>query len=367
MTLSERERERLLRLGLSPGSLVHSLDLAEILPEPLAPSGPLPQHPSARYRLGEEVGRGGFGTVRRARDLRLERDVAVKRVAGTADERSARRFLDEARIAASLDHPGIVRVFDVDRDEDGLFLVLEWVEGEDLARRIARGTLSPEAVAQVGVRIADALAYAHGRGVLHRDVHPGNVVLVGERDAKLVDFGLAAPLARLRGGELAGTPGFIAPEIIAGRPAGPASDVWSAGMTLAAALLGPTPDRAALARISSPVARVLAEATEPEPSRRLPSAAVLAARLALPGAASGDGSGLPRPCPSCGARIAPGHRHCRLCGADAGPGCPACGHDGPEVGLFCPACGAHRTRFSVLRRYLCEQRARVFREGRDSI
>lgn len=367
MTLSEREREILSRLKICPGSLVHSLDLAEILPEQPSRAEPLPEKPSARYRLGEEVGRGGFGAVHRARDLRLERDVAVKRVAGMADERRARRFLEEARIAASLDHPGIVRVFDVDRDEDGPFIVLEWVEGEDLARRIARGTLSPESVAQLGARIADALAYAHGRGVLHRDVHPGNVILLGDHGAKLVDFGLAAPIARLRGGELAGTPGFIAPEVLAGRPAGPQSDVWSAGMTLASALLGPTPDRAALVRSASPVARVLAEATQDDPSRRLPSAAELALRLARPGATVAPAGGPPRACPACGARVEAGHRHCRLCGADAGPGCPACGHDGPAVGLFCPACGAHRTRFAVLRRFLTEQRARVFREGRDSI
>lgn len=358
MNLGARELERLRRLGLGPESIAHSLDFCgsgRALPPARPPGG------SARYEILEEVGRGGFGVVHRARDRRLERPVAVKRLRGgpEGDEAWA-RFQAEARIVASLDHPGIVRVLDFDRDADGVFLVLEWVEGEDGQRILKRETLSPERVGRVGAALARALEYAHGRGVLHRDVSPANVILTGPDSVKVVDFGLAAALSRLGRSLPVGTPGFIAPEVLAGRAPDSRADVYSAGQTLAALLLGPTPARDALARSGAPVARVLWAATDPDPGMRIPSAADLARRLEAPGAAL-PREGPARPCPACGSRVAPGERHCALCGADAGPVCAACGHDGPVTGPFCPACGAHRTRFSVLRRFLEEQRRRVLR------
>ncbi len=362
--MTPRELERLAKLGLGPESVVHSLDFCgstrvagEPSPAPRPP--PPPAEGGERYEIGEEVARGGFGVVHRGRDRRLDRPVAVKRVRGVATEETWRRFETEARIAAALDHPGIVRVLDVDRDAGGIFLILEWVEGSDFQRVLRTGTLPPGEVARLGASLARALDYAHGRGVLHLDVAPGNVIRTGPESVKVVDFGLAAALSRAGARGPVGTPGFIAPEVLAGHPPDARADVYGAGMTLAALLLGPTPSREGLANMPAPVARTLWAATADDPDRRLASAADLAVCLERPGSA--PTAAPERACSACGSRIAAGHRHCALCGTDGGPACAGCGYDGPIEGHFCPACGAHRTRFSILRRFLVEQRRRVFR------
>src|SRR5215213_9444055 len=171
-----------------------------------------------RYRLGARLGSGGFGTVYAAVDERLDRDVAVKVIpAGApAPERAAR----EAATAARLDHPGIVGVFDAGEDGEARYLVSELVRGRTLDRLNKDGELSDRDVLRVGLALADALEHAHGRGVIHRDVKPQNVIVPdrprsARSAAKLTDFGVAhlagdAPLTRT--GDVVGTLAYMAPE-----------------------------------------------------------------------------------------------------------------------------------------------------------
>jgi serine/threonine-protein kinase len=203
-----------------------------------------------RYRLLDELGRGGMARVWRAVDEVLGRVVAVKVLAPAlaADRDFVDRFRVEARAAAQLTHPNIASVFDYGEwdtpsGERVACIVLELLEGETLASRLQGGPLPwPEAVA-AAAQVARALAAAHRRGVVHRDVKPGNVLLT-EDGAKVLDFGIAAmtgePAHRPAGGVL-GTHAYIAPELLAGGPSTPAADVYGLGVLLHESLTGHLP------------------------------------------------------------------------------------------------------------------------------
>ena len=144
------------------------------------------------YLILDTIGSGGMGEVYRARDARLERDVAVKRLSASAiggDEARA-RVLREARAAAALTHPNIAAVYDVLETPDSLVIVMEYVPGESVAARLTRGPLPVEEAVRVGLQIADALTEAHDRGVIHRDLKPANVHLTPGGKAKILDFGI---------------------------------------------------------------------------------------------------------------------------------------------------------------------------------
>ncbi|GAB3981566.1 hypothetical protein GCM10029978_082850 [Actinoallomurus acanthiterrae] len=205
---------------------------------------------AGQYRLIEQVGRGGFAVVWRARDERLDRDVAAKRLFlpsyFTEEQRAEqrRRTLQEARSAARLDHPGVVTVHDVVEDGDDPWIIMEFVEGRSLGELVrAEGPLPPERVADIGLQLVDALIAAHRAGVLHRDVKPGNV-LVAEHRVVLGDFGLATvegDPALTQSGVVMGAPAYLSPERARGEPAVPASDLWSLGATLFYAVEGRRP------------------------------------------------------------------------------------------------------------------------------
>lgn len=228
---------------------------------------------AGRYRLVALLGAGGMGTVWRAHDELLGRDVAVKRIDvdedAPPDERAMlyARAAREARAAALLDHPGIITVHDV-VEPDGLpWIIMELVEGRSLDQAVRDdGPFPPRRVAEIGARLLDALTAAHRRGLLHRDVKPANVLLADDGRVILTDFGIAAiegDPALTRAGALVGSPGFIAPERLRDQPAGPASDLWSLGATLYAAVEGRAPfDRA------TPMAALGAVLTEETPSPR---------------------------------------------------------------------------------------------------
>ena len=194
-----------------------------------------------RFELQEIAGTGGMARIYRARDRANGGTVAIKRV--DVDEA---RFGKEVRLLSELSHPAIVRYIEDGTCDDGTrYLAMQWLEGEDLARRLKRGRLGVDETRRLGARIADALGYAHARGVVHRDVKPSNLFLVrGDVDeAMLVDFGVArAPLedaTRTRTGALIGTPGYMAPEQARGEVhAGPAADVFSLGCVLYECLTG---------------------------------------------------------------------------------------------------------------------------------
>lgn len=204
-----------------------------------------------RYRLVSRVGTGGFGTVWRARDEHLRRDVALKRIPLEEPTSAAARAEREATAAARLAHPGIVALFEAGRDEEAHVLVSELVEGGTLSARLAQGALSDRDVLEIGVTLSEALAHAHARGVVHRDVKPANV-LCPDRPAeagsvaKLTDFGVARLVgtdALTRTGDVVGTLAYMAPEQAAGRGAGPPADVWALALVLYEALAGVNPVR----------------------------------------------------------------------------------------------------------------------------
>nr|WP_308122207.1 protein kinase [Streptomyces sp. TRM70350] len=206
---------------------------------------------AGRYRLAESIGQGGMGRVWRAADEILDRQVAVKemRIDGldAEDARTRReRTLREARATARIDHPHVVRVYDVVDEGERLWIVMELVAGRSLERIMAEdGPLGPGAAARIGLGLVEALREVHARGVLHRDIKPGNVLVEDAgRRVVLTDFGIAAiqdAKALTMAGMLVGSPDYMAPERISGRPQGPPSDVWSLGATLSAALAGQSP------------------------------------------------------------------------------------------------------------------------------
>lgn len=204
-----------------------------------------------RYLLGERVGQGGMGRVWRARDEMLERPVAVKELwlhGPDVDEDPVtrrERALREARASARIDHPGVVRVYDVAEEDDRLWIVMEFVEAPSLERTVAdHGPLGVRETARIGLALAEALRRVHAAGVLHRDVKPGNVLLGPGRRVVLTDFGIAAlqdAQGLTQAGTVIGSPEYLPPERATGRDPGPASDWWSLGATLCTALTGHSP------------------------------------------------------------------------------------------------------------------------------
>ncbi len=243
-------------------------------------SAPCPGHVVAgRYRLLDEIGRGAMGVVWRGRDELLDRNVAIKQIllspltSATQAQASYQRTLREARSAARLSHPGVVTVFDVVEEEGSPWIVMELVRARPLDQVIAEdGPLPPARAAQLGLGLLDALNTAHEAGVLHRDVKPSNVLISPDGKAVLTDFGIATIAgdpAMTQAGMVVGTPGFSPPERVRGTAATPASDLWSLGATLYAAVEG----RGPFDRAGGSAAIIASIATEPAP--RAPSAGPL--------------------------------------------------------------------------------------------
>jgi tRNA A-37 threonylcarbamoyl transferase component Bud32 len=208
-----------------------------------------------RYRVGREIGSGGFGVVRAATDELLGRQVAIKEIRLPhhlpAHERAVlrQRVMREARAAGRLHHPGLVPVFDVLETDGRPWIVMELIDGPSLATLTrTRGPLSRAEVAAIGVSLAYALEAAHRAGTVHRDVKPANVLMPADGKARLTDFGIALSTGDptlTRTGMLLGSPSYIAPERARGQAGGPSSDVWALGATLFAAVEGTEPYQAA--------------------------------------------------------------------------------------------------------------------------
>lgn len=194
-----------------------------------------------RYQLGEVLGTGGVAEVRRARDTLLGRDVAIKLLQPGCDPADARRFDSEVRTLAGLSHPGLVSVYDADPTGETPFLVLELIEGRTLRERVHQGPMSVEDVRRLGSALAEALAYVHAHGFIHRDVKPSNILLDDNGVPHLADFGLA----RLAGGsrltrtdQVVGTAAYLAPEQVRGDEITSAVDIYALGLVLLECLTG---------------------------------------------------------------------------------------------------------------------------------
>jgi len=206
---------------------------------------------ASRYRLTSRLSSGGMGTVWRAEDELLQRPVAVKEVGIPAGmparevDRLRQRYLREARAAARLRHENVVVVHDVISEASQVWIVMELFDTPDLAAIVREdGPLEPAAVARIGLQMLDALGAAHAAGVLHRDVKPANVLVCENGRAVLTDFGVASVTGDASltvTGQLIGSPAYFAPERLTGGQVGPASDLWSLGCTLYAAVEGQSP------------------------------------------------------------------------------------------------------------------------------
>jgi hypothetical protein len=225
------------------------------------------------YEILRELARGGMGVVFQARQVSLNRPVALKMIlAGQlAHETDVKRFYTEAEAAANLDHPGIVPIYEVGQHEGQHYFSMGFVEGQSLAQRLADGPLPPRQAAALLLKVAEAIAYAHQRGVIHRDLKPGNILLDQNGNPRVTDLGLAKKVQGDSGltgsGQIMGTPSYMPPEQTGGQrgAVGPAADVYALGATLYALVTGRPPFQAATAMDT--VIQVLSE--EPVPPRRL--------------------------------------------------------------------------------------------------
>jgi tetratricopeptide (TPR) repeat protein len=225
------------------------------------------------YEIVREIARGGMGIVYQARQISLNRTVALKTIlAGQlADDHAVRRFYIEAEAAASLDHPGIVPIYEVGEHEGQHYFSMGFVQGESLSRQIANGPLPSRRAAEIVRRVALAIEFAHDRGVIHRDLKPANILLDSEGNPRVTDFGLAKKVEADSGltgsGQIMGTPSYMPPEQARGDRAsvGPSADVYALGATLYALVTGRPPFQAA--SVMDTILQVLNE--EPVPPRRL--------------------------------------------------------------------------------------------------
>ena len=206
---------------------------------------------AGRYRLSQRIGSGAMGVVWRAEDERLHRTVAVKQLvlqpglSETESNEAIQRAMREGRIAARLHHPNAITVFDVVEENGAPCLVMEYLPSRSLAAVMAeRGPLPPTEVARIGSHVAAALAAAHTAGIIHRDIKPGNILLGDDGTVKITDFGISrasGDVTVTKTGMVAGTPAYLAPEVACGKDPSPASDVFSLGSTLYAAVEGRPP------------------------------------------------------------------------------------------------------------------------------
>ncbi len=229
--------------GMCPGEREVGGPLIDVLAE-LRPDRVVGQ-----FEIEAELGTGAFGTVFRARDMLLDRTVALK-VLRPRDGTPSQTLLAEARSAAALNHPSVCTVYSVDTSTGTAMIVMEYVEGQSLAKRLEAGPLERQQAAEYGRKIAEGMAAAHAAGVVHGDLKPANLMVTANGGIKIMDFGLAhrlrpeqnledtLALSELRGVGLTGTLGYMAPELTRGEPSTPASDVYALGLILYEMLTG---------------------------------------------------------------------------------------------------------------------------------
>ncbi|XXF77047.1 serine/threonine-protein kinase [Myxococcaceae bacterium GXIMD 01537] len=256
------------------------------------------------YRVLGELGRGGMALVYRGLHEMLQREVAIKELLpeGQRDKESLSRFRREALALAAFRHQNIVTLYDLVEKNDGLFMVMEFVDGPTLHALIKEGPLPPDVAALIAARIASALDHAHFRHIIHRDLKPANVMLTKAGEVKLMDFGVAKDVgleALTQQGMAVGTPSYMSPEQVTGLPVDPRTDLFSLGVLLYEALSGARPFQGRTAgevfarirdgkypplsrvapHVPRPLARIVRRCLEVKPERRFPDAAALRREL----------------------------------------------------------------------------------------
>jgi serine/threonine protein kinase len=267
---------------------------------------PLPTQGSllaGRYQVLTRLGSGGMATVLLCHDERLDRQVAVKRLHADSPRDIERRFLREAKLGASMNHSNLVSVYHTETDEEGLLIVMEYVEGESLAEALRRGPLPRGRVAEIARELGEALDHVHAHGVVHRDVKPANVLLGRDGAVKLVDLGIAVSVDQTRvtrSGTVLGSAPYMAPEQLDAHEVGPAADIYALAAVCFEVLAGtkaragrtpveiahsvattPPPDvREHAPQLPAAAAEALARGMARQPAERPRSAGQLAAELA---------------------------------------------------------------------------------------
>ena len=284
-----------------------------------------PLNQVGRYRILGEIGHGAMGIVYKAEDPLLGRVVAIKTITLVTDEAERveyeARFFQEARAAGGLNHPNLITIHDIGREGDIAYMAMELLEGVELRQVMARGKVTLRLALDIAAQAADGLAYAHERGVIHRDIKPGNIMLVRGRHAKVMDFGIARMRVsdvKTQTGAILGSPKYMSPEQVAGRRVDRRADIFSLGVVLYELATGeapftapnmaqlmhqistatPLPPSAVNETLPQMLDLILARALEKEPDARYGNAAEFAADLRaclaeLPGADAGSTSAEP--------------------------------------------------------------------------
>ncbi len=311
---------------------------------------------SNRFEMQGELGSGGMGSVHRARDRKLGRIVALKclRAESAENQKAIERFWREAKVVASLSHFNIVQVYDVLEDGRDLWIVMEYVPGGSLQDKMDKsGALEPEQVREIGVQLAGALSAAHEKGIIHRDIKPGNILLSEKGTPKLGDFGLAheseAEVQMTMVGSQMGTMYYASPEqMISGQGVDERSDIYSLGATLYALATGSSPRSIRLDRVNDEGLRgVIGKCLEEHPDKRystvdhLNEALHCDAVVSAPPLITTSDIG----CPSCGHTNPVDVKFCHKCGGDLSElfvKCPKCQRDIRRDIEYCGGCGLAR-------------------------
>ncbi|MDB4561720.1 protein kinase [bacterium] len=316
---------------------------------------------SSRYKIVESLGKGGMGEVLLATDTRLDRKVAIKRIRGDAGSSKAAvaRFLTEAKSIAALSHNNVVQIHDYGRDEEGPFLIMEYVAGGTLLDRCKQGPIELEEAVDLACQLCDGLARAHDAGIIHRDIKPANILLTHDNIPKLTDFGLAKAESRdytmTMAGAVLGTLDFMPPEqrqdasLVDAR-----SDLWSLAATLYQMVTGESPKVIRLKNVPAQLQNLLDKALEESKDSRYQTASELKDALTQSqhGGAELAVALEQGVCPSCGTRNEVGRKFCRntSCAASLQVKCLSCSATIPVWEGVCGECGSLQTDLLEQRR-----------------